>query len=364
MSLSLWNHSQLSTLPPRTEILILGGGFVGLSAAYWITTLSPGKSVVILERDQMGAGASGKNAGFLTKGSHTFYQNLAKKFSPEFGARVFDYIDESLHLLREHVLQDDHELASRAQSRTYSLEERPGIGNFTWSREASAFQGSFKGSWLAQGELRVHPMKLLRKLRELLESRGVKILESVEAFDLGTDRVETNRGPILFDQVLLALNAYSPRFHAPFRDLIAPKRAQMLSVKLRHKISLTDLCYDPAERVYWRMTDPEHLIIGGKRLMDEVEENSDFEKINPKVQRALEDYLRSQLGLTFDVHHRWAGIMGFTQTELPMIQTSFHPGCFVAAGFSGHGMGMGFHAAREISQMILGQRTQSILNQV
>lgn len=354
MSLSFWQKSYINALPSKADVVILGGGFVGLSSAYWLVKLRPSLKIVILEKDKLGSGASGKNAGFLTKGSQVFYQKLVDQYGQAYGENVFHYVDDSLKLLNEHILQDDLDLMNRAFSQTFSKQSSFSLGNFKFRDDC----------WISEGEFSVQPFRLLEKMKRVLTQKGVQFLEGVEAFDLGSNELQTNRGKIEFNQVLLALNGYSSRFHKTFKDLIFPKRAQMLAVRVKSPLEMNRLFYHPEERVYWRMVDSQTLIIGGKRLVDESEENSDFEKMNSKVQEALENYVRDFLKLEYEILHRWSGIMGFTKNELPLIQSMIQDSCYVAAGFSGHGMGMGFHSGREIAEMMLGLRSQSILNRV
>ena len=50
-----------NTPPAKTDVVIVGGGFTGLNAA--ITLRRAGVSVVVLEAEAFGFGASGRNAG-------------------------------------------------------------------------------------------------------------------------------------------------------------------------------------------------------------------------------------------------------------------------------------------------------------
>jgi gamma-glutamylputrescine oxidase len=50
-------------LPDRVDFAIVGAGFAGLSAAAWLAKLAPGKSVVVLESESIGNGASGRTGG-------------------------------------------------------------------------------------------------------------------------------------------------------------------------------------------------------------------------------------------------------------------------------------------------------------
>src|ERR1700691_4559718 len=50
-------------LPDATDFVIVGGGFTGLAAAAWLRLIAPEKSVVVLEAERIGSGASGRTGG-------------------------------------------------------------------------------------------------------------------------------------------------------------------------------------------------------------------------------------------------------------------------------------------------------------
>ena len=52
----------------NTDVCIIGAGFTGLWAAYYLKQADPSLRVVIVERDFAGFGASGRNGGWLTGG--------------------------------------------------------------------------------------------------------------------------------------------------------------------------------------------------------------------------------------------------------------------------------------------------------
>ena len=50
----------------EADVVIVGAGFTGLWTAYHLLVERPGLGVVVLEADQVGAGASGRNGGWCT----------------------------------------------------------------------------------------------------------------------------------------------------------------------------------------------------------------------------------------------------------------------------------------------------------
>src|SRR5690606_34502593 len=78
----------------------------GLSAAYWISREDPSMKVVVLEKYEIGAGATGRNAGFVTCGSVEHFNRLVEKHGKEEALQIWQFSEENMRLLKEHVIQD------------------------------------------------------------------------------------------------------------------------------------------------------------------------------------------------------------------------------------------------------------------
>jgi gamma-glutamylputrescine oxidase len=348
MTTAFWADPKTQKQPDLdADVVIVGAGYLGLSTAYWLTLKKPSLKIIILDRGTVGSGASGRNAGFLTMGSAAFYKGLVAKWGMERAIEIHDFAKESIRLAAEH-------LGLTAQTTSFTFLNEP-YENF-------GFGFKWKDTGYENGpEYKVNPMELLEKLRSKLTK--VEILENVSAYKLTANGVCTEVNEIRCKKVLLALNGHLPQFHSTFSQAIVPRRAQMLAVKLHKPLEAPHLHYDPAERVYWRTERDDTLVIGGKRLLDERGEVGDFEKLSPLIQAGLEDYLRTKLGLEFDVLHRWSGTMAFTAHELPYLEKVKAPiEAYVSGGYSGHGMGFGFHAAKELAELLLGERQKSFFS--
>lgn len=323
------------------DFLIVGGGFVGLSTAYWLRELAPGAKILLLERSHLGAGASGKNAGFLTKGSALFYQNLIHHWGEEGAREILNFSKVSLSLLQERILSPLRIEHEKTSSLTLYREEKPSLPrDFGFLPEASPFPGLFAGALRSDGEFKVHPRKLLEGMYQDLRNRGIQ-------FEFGSTSKMEERA----EKTIYCLNAYTSSVLPDFQNRIRPQRAQMLKVHLHSSSQIgEELFYDPEERVYFRRDGRDELWIGGKRILDAKREETLEEGNSDIIQKALEDYLLS-LGLNFEVKDRWSGIMGFTERELPLLEEQGSR--LILGGFSGHGMGLGFHAGKVAAERVL-----------
>jgi gamma-glutamylputrescine oxidase len=379
MTTSHWirNH-QFKNPDITTDIVILGGGYVGLSTAYWLSELKPDLKIVVLDRSHLGSGASGRNAGFLTKGSATFYKSLLEKWGPEKAHQLYQFGEESVQLVHQKILKSSPEIKfdkttsltlfqSEDLKNKWQLKQfSPEKFGFQWKTVEelpSSLKKSFHGAFENENEFRVNPVQILSSLRLSLEARKVQIIEHLSGFELRPEGVLTEYNTIKARQVVLALNGYLPEFHHHFKNWVRPCRAQMLAVELEDDIDSNSLHYDSPERVYWRKSSEKILLIGGKRVLDEKGEEGNFEKISPIIQAGLESYIHEQLEVRFKVLHRWSGIMGFTEHELPILTKLEGPlEAFAVGGFSGHGMGFGFKSGLEMAELVTGLKSRSFFD--
>lgn len=368
MTISHWQRSHTFTVPDtQTDVLIVGAGYVGLSTAWWITENYPGVKVTVIERSRPGAGASGRNAGFLTKGSAYFYQSLTKHWGSERALEIFRFAETSLELVNQNILQSSPEIKSEKTNSLTLTRKKNELADlssefgFAWTEEIpSKLKSTYEGAFSSAPEYKTNPMELIGSLKKSLEARKVQIIESSGAYALFTEGVRTLMNTIKCKKVILAVNGYAPEFHSAFASFITPNRAQMLAIETEDEFDANSLFYDPAERVYWRRAGEKAILIGGKRLLDEKNEIGNFEKVSPLIQEGLEDYVKNVLQLNYKVIHRWSGIMGFTPHELPLLTKVEAPlPTWFVGGFSGHGMGFGFHAGKEMSELVCGDRKES-----
>ena len=379
MTTSHWLRSHQFTTPDTTaDIVILGAGYVGLSTAYWLSEYRPDLKIIILDRAHVGAGASGRNAGFLTKGSATFYKSLSKEWGHERALELYRFADESIQLVYQTILKSSPELkfekttsltlfqTPEQKSAWESPQFRPEDFQFEWrsSNELSpTIRDKFSGAYESTYEYKINPIQLLASLKNTLEGRKIQIVENLAGFELTPDGVSTEYNFIKCKQVVLALNGYLPQFHNVFKGLVTPRRAQMLAVELEDDVDSQSLHYDSPQRVYWRKSSDKTLLIGGKRLLDSDGETGDFEKLSAVIQAGLESYLKDQLKVRYKVIHRWSGTMGFTEHELPILTQAEAPlDTYVIGGFSGHGMGLGFRSAQEMAELITGKISTSFFD--
>ena len=94
------------------------------------------------------------------------------------------------------------------------------------------------------------------------------------------------------------------------------------------------------------------MLIGGWRDTSLESEVGYDDQPTDQIQEHLDRKL-SELDPGAEVTNRWAGIMGFTETGLPLVgPVDGMKNVYTCAGFNGHGMGFAFMSAKQLVEML------------
>jgi glycine/D-amino acid oxidase-like deaminating enzyme len=133
---------------------------------------------------------------------------------------------------------------------------------------------------------------------------------------------------------------------------IQPTRAQMLATEPESRSIIDAPTYSHFGYRYWRQLPSGEVLVGGWRDTSMDTELTYDAEPTPEIQDRLDSGLAG-VGATAPVTHRWAGIMGFTESGLPLIGPLHGmPNVYICAGFTGHGMGFAFMSAKQVAEMI------------
>jgi glycine/D-amino acid oxidase-like deaminating enzyme len=380
-------------LPARADFAIVGAGFAGLSAAAHLSRLAPNKSVVVLEGDSLGYGASGRTGGMALAAT-------AVGPLPGLGNVLAGYkrILDNLRIDSRLSLPGAYELARSAARKDSSIQ---------WSDS-----GGLRIVRTVPGGS-VDPGRVLSGLARAAQRAGAQILEHAEVLSISparsgakssqsessydrvplTLRIRLNSGgrsqrkTLLADQVLLTTNAGSlhlSNLHA-FAEpklTLALATAPLTQAQLRSAgLSYRRPFYTIDFPYLWGRLLENNGVIFGAGLVPLPSSRSVFSADFPhrKTRPAFRDLLRFNVrkGVTAErldwlesrvrnmhpafakirVTHRWGGPILVTKTFRPVFRR--HPRnkrILILAGFSGHGVALSVYLGRWAAQSLLGQR--------
>ncbi len=370
MTRSHWQRGELGATI-TCDIAVVGGGILGTSTAFWLKKYNPAAQVVLVESETVGAGATGRNAGFLLQGAAVDYATDIERYGTERAQQLWRFTKENRDLIATEL---DHSkiafepsgsliLAGSVAEKdrlvvSSALLQDAGEKVEYWPKaEINAqIRGlGFEGGLMIASGARVNSQKLVR---EIAGRSGAILLEHTPVYDMvtkeGQVKLACSGRDVLATRVVFCTNAYLPQLFPALEPHIKPVRAQMLST-VSYPPWLTYPVYSHEGYYYIRQLASGEILLGGARHLFADEEVGYEDRTTPGLQDALRTYLREYFPhiSPVDVRYAWSGVMAFTSDGLPYYAHKTHyPGVSWAAGFNGHGMGYGFRFGKMIAGLM------------
>jgi glycine/D-amino acid oxidase-like deaminating enzyme len=374
------------------DVVVVGGGFTGLWAAWHLKQLRPEARVVLLEADEYcGRGPSGRNGGFCNVMWFSL-PNMRHRWGDEAALAVATAADRAVHEVGEFCEAEGVDAWFRmggylqvstapAQDEIWgdALATCQELGAADAVRPMSAAavaahcaSPAFRAGAFYPTSATVQPARLALGLRERLRARGVELFEStpVRALRDAPDGVEarTPGGTVRAGAALLAIGGAASAHRGPLRN--------RLTITSSH-IVLTEPVPDLLEQVGWtggecitdcrtmlhyfRTTPDGRIAFGlgggrisiGGRLRGRVE-------VDPAVVDLAAERLRAYFpGIEGRrITHAWGGPIDVSPTHLPVVVPLAGGRAFAAAGYTGNGVGPSHLVGRTLAALALDHRDE------
>jgi gamma-glutamylputrescine oxidase len=390
---SFWANALPAANPPLTQdlavdVAIIGGGFTGLSAAYYLKKILPSQEVAVLEAERCGNGASARNgAMMLTMTDDRF---MVWSGEPELDNLIYELTVENIRRLQklsaEMGLDADIEQNGALQvfntkrdaeaGREYFEKIKPqGLPFEYWDR-AQVFESIgtsfYEGGLFDPGSGQLHPGKLVALFKAAAEAAGARIFEGTTVVHVEEDgqlRLTTADGKtVRANEVILATNAFTSklgylrRVVAPFFDYVgitAPLSDTTLAATgWRKRIPFND---SRTEVFYLGLTKDGRIHIGGGladyEFNNGVEEPTRATKRYEELRAELQRIYPKLAGVPFEVC--WSGAVDMSLDQTPAVgQMGKHENIFYALGFSGHGVNLTSVFGRVLADLIAGHAAE------
>jgi gamma-glutamylputrescine oxidase len=351
LSLPFWSFPtdrDPGRLPEKTDVLVVGGGISGVSLLHHLE--KRGIDAILVERSHLASGASGRNAGFLLAGVADCYVEAVRTYGREKARDVWAITGENHDRVIE-AAEGQHVGHRRLGSVTLAASdgERRQLEESHELLQEDGFESRWDGEALLNpkdGE--VDPAALVGALARRARRGAIREGVNVTAIEPGPGgvTVRAREDECRAGAVILATNAYTPLLVPHVK--IQPTRAQMLASAPISRAVCGMPTYSHFGYRYWRQMPSGEVLIGGWRDTSKKTEITYEAEPSPAIQGHLDGKLAEMAGGA-QVTHRWAGIMGFTESGLPLAgPLEGMPNVHICAGFNGHGMGFAFMTAKGV----------------
>ncbi|MFD9287988.1 NAD(P)/FAD-dependent oxidoreductase [Streptomyces sp. NPDC060030] len=375
----------------RCDLLVVGGGYSGLWTALIAKERDPGRDVALIEGDEVGWAASGRNGGFcaaslthgLANGLERWPQEIGKLEA--LGARNLDAIEETV---ARHSIGCEFERTGEIDVATqphqleelrewHSRTEELGLGGFEFldrdQVRAEVDSPTFLGGLLdRRGVAMLHPAKLAWGLKEACLGLGVRIFEHTPGLELVRSgagmAVRTPYGRVFARDVALGTNIF-PSLVKRVRPYTVPvydyalmteplSAGQLASVGWRNRRGLGD---SANQFHYFRLSADNRILWGG---YDAVYPYGG--RLNSALDQRPETFLKlagqffecfPQLsGVRFS--HAWGGAIDTCSRFSAFFGTAHRGRVAYAAGYTGLGVGATRFGAEVMLDLLSGAETE------
>lgn len=394
-SRSLW-LDELSDLAERpalpgdatVDVVVVGAGLTGLWTAYHLAVARPHARIMVLEREVVGYGASGRNGGWAGSGIAGNPRVYAKAVGWDrtlAAARLTEAaIDEIGQVVRDEKIECDfvkggtlvvaanapqwRRLAQSFESATRLGTVEPGSSLLPPEEVRSMVDvPRVAGGLYTPHCARIQPARLIRGLAEACERRGVVIHEHTSARSVEHGVVVTDRGRVRAPQALRATEAWSGQV-AGARASYLPLTSMMVATEPLPPEVWDDLGWPDGLTVrdrrhlffYAQRTADGRIAMGGRgapyRLRAPLAE---FGQRDQGVWDRLEDTLREHFPQVGDarITHRWGGVLAVPRDWSMSVHYDPRTGLGAAGGYSGHGVVAAYLAGRGLADLAVDRRS-------
>jgi len=367
--------------PERVEVVVIGAGFTGLSAAR--TLAKRGVNVAVLEANNIGWGASSRNGGMVLTGLKLGVETLAARYGTELTRRMYaaslESIDLVENLVREERIECDFsrcghlEVAckqSHFDSYARSVEVIAKEFNHHLRTVPRADLSSEIGSNIYFGGIvdetsaGLNPARYVAGLAEAALRAGANVYEGTKVQQIergsrnGTTgfKIKTNRGAVFARNVLVATSGYTSAATPALQRKVIPIGSFIITTEpvsdsLARELSPCNrMIYDSKHFLYYyRLTPDNRMLFGGRA--------SFFPETKDTVRRSAEILRRGMVEVfpqlrETRIAHAWGGTLDFCFDTMP--HAGEIDGIHYALGYAGHGVAMATFLGMKVAEQICG----------
>ncbi len=357
------------------DICVIGGGYTGLSAALHLA--EAGARVVLVEAQQIGFGASGRNGGQIHTGLRKEQAALERWLGQAHARDLWDLTEDAKALVRgliakhgiECALKDGLVIAAHDRRALHALAEDTAHIGARYGYSARMMDGEetaemlgtrhYPGARLDRGGGHLHPLRFARGLAVAADRAGAVIWEHSRAHAFETEgsriRIRCGHGEAIADKLILACDAFTGEIAPQLEPYIAHVESFIVATTplpphLADAVVPGDMAVADTRHVldYYRKSADNRLLFAGRESYF-FRPRDIASLVRPRMLRVFPALADTH------IEYAWSGTVGITATRMPHFG-ALNERVFFAHGYSGQGVALATLGGQLLGEAALGNR--------
>lgn len=374
------------SLPEVSDVVVIGAGFTGLSAAR--TLAKRGARVAVLDSQTIGWGASSRNGGMVLSGMKLGANRLISKFGRERTRQMYATSLASIHCVEQIVKEEKIDCDfSRCGHLEVACKQKH-FNNYQRQSELIEVEFDHKLRVVPRSELSdeigstvyfggmvdelsagCNPARFVAGLAASALKEGAEIFEHTRVEAIHRDsrqgevgwKLDTSRGPLWAHEVFIGTSGYTSSATPALQRKLIPIGSfiictEVLPGSLARELSPRNrMIYDSKNFLhYYRLTPDGRMLFGGRAA---------FFPESDKTLRRSADILRRDMILVYPqlrdarIGYVWGGTLDFAFDIMP--HAGQIDGMYYAVGYAGHGVAMATYQGQKIAEMMAGDEVEN-----
>lgn len=320
------------------------GGVTGVSLAYFLQKRNKNKNIVLIEKNKIASGATGRAAGILTPIAESDIKDLIKIYGKEKGLTYYYSALEALHQVK-HIIKEEKINCDFEEEPSLYAEYKYNVFNKILDEyqvekklhmkvkllvgkeiEKEIHTKLFKDAIHSHQSISINPLKYTQNLSKKIWKRGVNIYEYTPLVEIKDNTAITPRATIKFRKIIISTDTdlFSNKI-IPIKSTIAVSekltKEQLKLIGMPHK----DILWDAKKDFnYLKFTKDNRILsgYGGHKIRRDESKTSFYE---PHL-REIKSFLKRLFpDLNIKLEYAWSGTLGIHISYIPIAKISFTP---------------------------------------
>jgi glycine/D-amino acid oxidase-like deaminating enzyme len=369
------DDSNLTQIPEKVDVAIIGGGFTGLSAARTLAKRSV--RVAVLEAQTIGWGASSRNGGMTLTGLKSSMRTVMKKYGRDLARRLFQCSLESVDTVEQIVKEETIDCGFARYGHLYTASKPKHYDGFKSEVDFMAREfnhavqlvpsdqlseeigsSSYYGALVDEASGGLNPAQYVTGLAKAAEKAGATLHARARVNSLHREgtrfHIQTERGALTAESVLVGTSGYTSKVTRNLQKRIIPIGSfiiatEKLSAELAHELSPKNrMIFDSMHNLnYFRLWD-NRMIFGGRAAFFPENKNTiarsaeilrrEMMEVYPQLKNAKVDYV-------------WGGTLDFAFDMMTHVGET--DGVYYSLGYAGHGVALATYLGKTIAEAMM-----------